>query len=341
MANSKNLRLKRIWRRAKLMHILGRLLSIIVVLVLAVLLLLHRMFLGPSSDVCEMLTMSLTETSALKFVPYLYMSSDAVNNIIQNSRLIEPDTETDTSLITISAEEVGSTDDEQDIELIYITGSSYKAYLMIVKDPSRVFVGVGDETFSSGGRYLDYIISKYDAVAGINANGFMDDNGLGNGGVPKGLVISEGKLLSSSNTEYTCAGFDSNNILHVGKFTNAEAKELGLRDAVAWGPALVVNGEPVEQGSVSTGLNPRTAIGQRADGAVLLLVVDGRHASSLGATYADLIDIMLEYGAVNACNLDGGSSSCMYLNGERINSITPITGTRGIPCAVLVKEAAE
>jgi len=60
-----------------------------------------------------------------------------------------------------------------------------------------------------------------------------------------------------------------------------------------------------------SGLNPRTCIGQRADGAVIFLCVDGRSISSLGGTYADCIDIMVEYGAVNACNLDGGSSTVM------------------------------
>ena len=65
-----------------------------------------------------------------------------------------------------------------------------------------------------------------------------------------------------------------------------------------------------------SGANPRTAIGQRADGAILLLVTDGRGASGhLGATASDLISVMQEYGAVNAANLDGGSSSTMVYNG--------------------------
>ena len=60
-----------------------------------------------------------------------------------------------------------------------------------------------------------------------------------------------------------------------------------------------------------SGWNPRTAIGQRADGAVIFVCIDGRQAGSVGGKYADVIDIMLEYGAVNACNLDGGSSTVM------------------------------
>ena len=75
---------------------------------------------------------------------------------------------------------------------------------------------------------------------------------------------------------------------------------------------------------MGSGLNPRTAIGQRKDGTLLLLVTDGRGRNGhLGASASDLIDIMVEYGAVNAANLDGGSSSCMYLNGEYLmDSVT-------------------
>ena len=73
-----------------------------------------------------------------------------------------------------------------------------------------------------------------------------------------------------------------------------------------------------------SGANPRTAIGQRADGTVLLLVTDGRGASGhLGATASDLIEVLSKYGAVNAANLDGGSSSSMYYNGKyEMTSVT-------------------
>ena len=95
----------------------------------------------------------------------------------------------------------------------------------------------------------------------------------------------------------------------VGRMTAQYALDIGVRDAVSFGPALIVNGVAANYSGSGGGLNPRTAIGQREDGAILLLVIEGRKTSSMGATMADLIDIMLEYGAVNAVNLDGGSSS--------------------------------
>ncbi len=92
---------------------------------------------------------------------------------------------------------------------------------------------------------------------------------------------------------------------------------------------------------MGSGANPRTAIGQTADGRILLLVTDGRGANGhLGATASDLIEIMEQYGAVNAANLDGGSSTCMYYNGKWLqNSVTFYYATSSwrIPTAVLVK----
>ena len=116
---------------------------------------------------------------------------------------------------------------------------------------------------------------------------------------------------------------------------------MGIRDAVSFGPALIVNGRAAGYSGVGSGLNPRTAIGQRADGAVLLLVIAGRQANSMGASMADLIEVMQEYGAVNAANLDGGMSSSMYYDGEELISSCTIRSARRIPTAFLVERRSE
>jgi exopolysaccharide biosynthesis protein len=67
-----------------------------------------------------------------------------------------------------------------------------------------------------------------------------------------------------------------------------------------------------------------------------MLVIDGRQLASLGATFTDLAEIMIEYGAVNACNLDGGSSSLMYYNGEYINNCASVIGIRPVSTTFLV-----
>ena len=96
-----------------------------------------------------------------------------------------------------------------------------------------------------------------------------------------------------------------------------------------------MNGEPAVAND--KGLNPRSAIGQRADGAVLMLVIDGRQANSLGATLSDVIEVMLDFGAVNACNMDGGSSTIMYYGDKKINDGMTITVSRRMPTAWIVK----
>lgn len=336
-------------RRKTIARIVRRvLLSVFTLIALAVFgvyQLLGVIFNGPSQTAGDILTISLLESSAGKFVPYLYYSSEGVEEIKNRNRLIESDEQTDTSLIVIATQEpvkAGETPapEEDDIVVEAVTGPTYKGWMLIIKDPSRVKVGVSSENFSSsrGGMHIDEIAEKYNAVAAINGGAFSDDGGTGNGGMPSGLTIADGKICNSEGgSQHTTVGFDNNNVLVVGKFTQAEAREMGLRDAVSFGPALVVNGEPAQFEGVSSGLNPRTAIGQRADGAVLMLVIDGRQVNSMGASMADLVDIMVRYGAVNACNLDGGSSSNMVYEGEVLNDGVAVTGSRRIPTTFIVQ----
>lgn len=223
------------------------------------------------------------------------------------------------------------------LEIYDVTGPSYSGKMMVVHDPSRLFVGVCGDYTKEGvtGRTLSSMAKSYDATAGINGGGFRDDGGLGNGGTPIGLVITKGELVfGEPDKKYEIIGFNKNNVFIVGTMTGQQALDAGIRDALSFSPILVMNGKASSVSGTGGGLNPRTAIGQRADGAVLLLVIDGRQPSSLGATYADLIDVMLEYGAVNAANLDGGNSSGMYYNGSIVNRGLL---TRGLPTCFLVK----
>jgi exopolysaccharide biosynthesis protein len=114
-------------------------------------------------------------------------------------------------------------------------------------------------------------------------------------------------------------GLNEDNVLIVSTSINAQkVKDLRIRDGCCFGPVLVINGEINEAAyNQNSGYNPRTAIGQRADGTVLFVCIDGRQAGSLGGTYGDIIDIMIEFGAVNACNLDGGSSTVMLYKDTR------------------------
>ena len=226
------------------------------------------------------------------------------------------------------------------IELVDVAGKGYRGKLLIVSDPTRVFVGIPADGFGDdkSGMTVYEMCQAYGALGGVNGGGFVDPNGTGTGGIPDGLVIYDGELLwGSEGGTYSIVGFDRDGLLYVGSMTGKRALELNMKYAVSFGPALVINGVPQnENRTLGGGVNPRTAIGQRADGAVLLLVVNGRQVDSIGATYDDLVSIMLQYGAVNAANLDGGSSSMMIYEGEYMITSAYVFGERVVATSFLV-----
>ena len=341
-------------------RIVGRVLLVFVTALLLVLVaavgVVYVLLRGPSRDAQELLARSLKETSAIGFIPDLFLPEDRVTEIMSYKDETAETGATDASLVTIAAarrtSETGGTVEEEifadepgrdlggGIRLVDIAGANYRGVLMIVEDPTRLFVGTPKQ-FGSVGLTLEQMVETYDAIAGINAGGFEDPNGTGLGGIPDGIVIADGALAWGNPGQVSSViGFDGNGVLHVGRMSAREALDRDIRWACSFGPALIVNGEPETTKDITTStVNPRTAIGQRADGAVLLLVVDGRQVTSLGATFEDLISIFLEYGAVNAANLDGGSSSKIIYEGEALNENASVIGTRPLPTSFLVRRA--
>lgn len=115
---------------------------------------------------------------------------------------------------------------------------------------------------------------------------------------------------------------------------------MGVRDAMQFHPELVVNGKPtITVGDGGWGYGPRTAIGQARDGTVIFVVINGRfNDSGMGASQKQVMDIMLQYGAFNACAMDGGSSSVLVHAGKVVNSPSTIDPNhqRHLPDAWLV-----
>ena len=305
-------------------------------------------FKGPSPAARDLLVVSAMETSAAKFVPRLFFSEEEIHEIIERNSVLPTYTVTEPGSgetppgggdIPQTPEDPAEPLDLSATQLVEVSGPTYKGKMLIVNDPSRVYVATpGAFNLPTGGMRVEEMCRRDDALAGVNGGGFLDENGVGDGGCPIGLVISNGVMMNgSSSLESDVIGFDGENRLVVGHMTDQEAMDRGIRDAVNFGPILIVNGEPVQVAGSGGGLNPRTAIGQRADGAVLLLVIDGRQAHSLGASYKDLIEVMTEFGAVNAANLDGGSSSLMCYEGEIITTCASLYGSRKIPTAFLVR----
>ena len=287
----------------------------------------------------------------------LYLSEEEIAEIEAAREQVEEYAETDTSLIVIGqpehnpdtsgepvADAWGLVDEDGDgIILETVKGEGYSGYMMVVLDPSRVIMGSRPESYNARGYTVEQMVAEFDAVAGINAGGFYDPDGSGNGSIPDSMTVFEGEVYYSHlGVGDGFAGIDSNHILHVGKLTEEQIKERDIQYGVSFGPVLIANGEIALAEDNVGGLNPRTAIGQRSDGAMLLLVIDGRQVISIGATYLDMVEIFLEYGAVNACNLDGGSSSMMWYGDGYVNNCASVIGVRPVPTTfVVLKEGVK
>ena len=323
-------------------HAIGRFFAFLGVTLLCILLILLGVVWvlerGPSPTVTGMFTRSVRETSAIRWLSNIFLTDEELEQYKSISTENRETESVNTSLIHV-AEGSSSTDA---VQLIDIAEGTCKGKLLIVADPKQVILGTSDEFVKKPGLQLTDMVAKYDGLAGINAGGFNDENGTGNGGVPQGLVITNGEIVyGDGGAVYHLIGLDQDGILHVGTMSGKDAVANGIQWAVSFvthdglASSLIINGE-VQQWNLGGGVNPRTAIGQRQDGALLLLVLDGRSINTLGATMQEVVNIMLEYGAVNAGNLDGGSSSVMVYDGEIINHCASVTGPRRIPTGFIV-----
>lgn len=280
---------------------------------------------GPSKTARDKAVMSALQASATKWMPGLFLSSDTVEEIKKNSQVVVTDVKPIADIPSGDGDGDTPTADKwaNAIDgMIYenVNGTTFKGYVLLIKDPSRVTVGVSSDDFAhaTAGMRIFELADKYNAVAAINAGEFRDDGGVGTGYAPMGLTYSEGTCVWNDGLSRTFMGFDKNDRLYVAEGTTyAQAEELGMRDAVSFqtGNVLITNdGTNVTYyyADSNTGVAQRTAIGQCADGTVIFLVTDGRTASSMGATRNEIIDTLISYGAVTAGMLDGGSSSMLY-----------------------------
>jgi len=278
---------------------------------------------------------TMLETGQLKFLVSWFVPSEEVQKIVDANSMEKIDDHVDANLISFEdfAEDPQNAEGK-DLEVIELSGRTYSGKLIKVRDPGRISLAT-IYPWRDTGVTLEELAQQSGALAAIN--GGIYDSTNNTGGRPYGVIVSNGEIQHNQPSEFpglVLIGFDTSNILQiidVNGMTSAQVealvKEKGIRDAVTFQEEssdannhfvqLIINGNPRGMNGAGSGLNPRTAIGQCADGSVLLLVTDGRGKNGhLGASAADLIEIMTQYGAVNAANLDGGSSTCMYYDGE-------------------------
>lgn len=332
-----------------------------IIFIAATLVITIKMILGSTSPKAkEILTTTLLETGQLKFVVSLFLDSEEVQKIVDANSMQKFDDEVDSNLITIDDSKKNNPDTtpEKDIEVFEVPGRTFSGYMIKVKDPSRISLAT-IYPWRAEGVTLDELVKDSGAIGGINGGIYNSYNN--SGGAPYGVVVSNGEIQMNNpqgDRGYVLIGLNKDNILEIfpiDMYTPAQMEQVirdkGIRDAVTFQEEssdannhfvqLIINGKERGLNGAGSGLNPRTAIGQCADGSILMLVTDGRgKAGHLGASASDLIDIMLEYGAVNAANLDGGSSSCMYYDNEWLMTSVTFYYTNSswkLPFAFVVK----
>ena len=292
-------------------------------------------YYGPFINTRDMIVTTSMTTMSHQYFATWFLSKEKIDEILAKNRPQE--NIEDQSLSAIDIGSGISAEDMNGIELKDISNDSYTGKLLIVNYPSRVKL-VSSPRLGTSGATTSQIVAENDAVAGINAGGFQDD-ALGTGGKPAGLVIEDGKLrTTNTGASYSLVGMDKDNKMIVSNsMTYSKCQQLNLRCAVSFGPVIIINGNAtIKSGTGGWGLQPRTAIAQRKDGAILMLVIDGRQKGSLGATLRQVQDILLDNGAYNAFNLDGGASTTMVYNGNVVNSPSDILGERYVPNAFIV-----
>ena len=353
----------------KVLKISGRILLVVVTFVIITFagayLTLNTICHGPSKAARDLFVSTILETGQMKFLASWYFNEEEILAITNRNGMVHNEENVNPDLIVKPAEKTEEVEEEFDIngvEIVEISGRSFFAKLMIINDPSRVKLSTiypwSDFNYSKYGETLENLVKQGDYLAGVNGGEYYSDGNWG--GVPKGLVVCDGQIqYCVPQAGDVMVGFNEDDILMIMDIGNMSVEQVEalvaenkIRDAVSFKDIddgdsnhftkLIINGTATQLSGNGSGANPRTAIGQRADGSVLLLVTDGRGAAGhLGATALDLISIMQEYGAVNAANLDGGSSSAMYYDGAyEMTSVTLYYSTSSwrLPTAFVVEK---
>lgn len=277
-----------------------------------------------------------------------FLSQDKINEILGVNEAAE---ETNEDTVKQSATDLNK------VQVKYTSGNEitrydihtdrYDGYVLEIKNPLGVRVAM-TKYLGKMGQKTSEMAEEHNAIAAINGGAFVDKSSdgtlyAGTGAVPGGFVISGGKVIypknniNKDNVENVIA-FTKGGQLIVGDHTLEELQKLNVQEAMCFRrPNIIINGEPQVKDRMADGLNPRTAVGQKEDGTVIFLVIDGRKITAPGASLYDVQQIMLDRGAINAGALDGGYSSTMYYKGDVINSPNAWDGERSVATVFYVE----
>ena len=299
-------------------------------------------YYGPFKKVKTTAVGAVMTTFSLQWLATSFLSDEKIEQIMSQQK-IEPIVQD--NLNDVNSDIKIEAKNDTSIERYAVRGKRFKGSILVINDPTRLKVGYSRK-LGHEGEVTSEIAKNNNAIAAINGGGFSDgvpgSLWTGTGANPEGIIMTGGKIvynaITNENEKGHVVALTKSGKLLVGPHSIKDMKNIGVTEAVSFGPAIIVNGKKtINSGDGGWGIAPRTAIAQRKDGAIILIVIDGRQINSLGATLREVQDELYRFGAYNAANLDGGSSSTLYYNDEVINNPCDSLGERSVPSILYVK----
>lgn len=214
---------------------------------------------------------------------------------------------TSTGIKTTLGDDVLGISAADNVIVVGLDVNGQKAKLGILKNKKQLGMSVVDNI-----TYWEQIgthANKENAILAINASDYTW-NRTGDYGTIYGITMRNGDLIRRVQNADNIVGFNKDNDIQLGGsltdlYNASEANQILVKDGTK---------QPFSDSNMSA----KTAIGQTDDGVVLMLTVDGDD-STVGATYDDLANIMIKYGAANVAALSSGKCTTMWWNGRVVN----------------------
>ncbi|MDS0527900.1 phosphodiester glycosidase family protein [Clostridium sp. SHJSY1] len=303
---------------------------------------------GPFETAKKIYVGSAMKTMSHQWLATMFLSQDRIDKLLKSDDkqgdTTSDSTAQDSSLIKISQKRDASIEEKE----IQDENNKFKGYALIVSDPTRVKIGVST-TLGTSGETVSQIAENYGAEAAINGGYFTDEKGAekwtSNGGIASGFLMSEGKVKNNSapNTKGPILSITKEGKLLISDTTptallsKKKDDKNTITEAMSYVTTLVKNGKPVTIAK-DEGSAPKTMIGQRTDGSMVLVVLDSSlPGGRICATLEEARKVMLDLNCYTAVNLDGGKSTTMYYKGEVINNPSYALGERPISSGFVVK----
>ena len=242
-----------------------------------------------------------------------------------------------TSIETKQGDQVLAIDAEYGILLVRVTGEGYRGVLAVCRYPELLRLEMAADPGAEG-ELAGNIASDHGGILAMNANGFQDPNGKGNGGQLAGWCMAQGEEHGYHFGGDVYQRIElSENGLDCRIVPASDPVGEGTYNAVEFTPVLIRDGEKIED-SFWTGEQPRACFGT-GDQGLYMLIIEGRYPEEgiRGTSVNTCSDILLAYGCRNALNMDGGSSAILWYDGEYVtqssSSFLRYTGGRPLPNA--------